>query len=72
MMMMMMMKPTFIAHDSINLNAQCAKWGWEWGGGKVMISETEEEETWYKVILRTDGSTLLTRNPSQAAVIKPG
>jgi len=53
--MMMMMKPTFIAHDSINLNAQCAKWGWEWGGGKVMISETEEEETWYKVILRTDG-----------------
>ena len=30
--MMMVMMSTFIAHDSINLNAQCAK-RWAWGGG---------------------------------------
>ena len=30
--LLMMMMPTFIMHDFINLNAQCAE-GWEGGGG---------------------------------------
>ena len=33
MMMMMMMMSTLIAHDSINLNAQCAEAGGGWVGG---------------------------------------
>ena len=39
MMMMMMIMSTFIAHDSINLNAQCAERGGG-GGGRGEGRET--------------------------------
>ena len=43
----MMMMSTFIVHDSINLNAQCAEGG-RWGGGgnreKVIIIEIQKKK----------------------------
>ena len=49
MVMMMMMTSTFISHDSINLNAQCAEGGGGGGGDggykeKLIIIKKKKEE----------------------------
>ena len=49
--LMMMMMSTFIAHDSINLNAQCTERGRE--GSREKVIKNFFKGTWCKVIHRT-------------------
>ena len=48
----MMTMSTFIAHDSINLNAQCAEVGGGWGGTEGWGVEWNRKS--YKIIITRD------------------
>ena len=63
--LMMMIMFTFIAHDSINLNAQCAEVR---KGGRervivIKIPKRKKTNVWCKVIQRTDGFSDVCRTP---------